>query len=79
MAADPATTPAVLARLSASLEEPARAGAPHVVLAWALGREGRKLHSASALLDGEGTIVARARALWITLDAPMGSESADTR
>lgn len=79
MAADSATTPAVLARLSASLEAPARAGAPHVVLAWALGGTGRKLHSASALLDAEGAVVARARALWITLVAPMGSASADTR
>lgn len=79
MAAGTGITPAVLARLSASLERPVQSGEAHVVLAWALGGEGRKLHSASALVDADGAIVARALALWITLAAPMGSEGGGSR
>lgn len=67
MASDSREAPAVLARLTASLEAPVAVGAPHVVVAWLLGSEGRKLHSASAILDPDGNVLARARALWIEL------------
>lgn len=78
MPADMAPTPAVLARLSASLEAPIRAGEAHAIVSWKTGAEGRKLHSASAILDADGRILARARALWITLDRPMGSGPGET-
>ena len=78
MAADMGATPAVLARLSASLEAPVRAEEPHAIVSWKTGAEGRKLHSASAVVDGEGRVLARARALWITLDRPMGSDPGET-
>lgn len=62
--ADP-DRPAVLARFEVRIDVPARIGQPHVLVAWELGRDGRKLHSASALLAADGTILGRARALWI--------------
>ena len=43
------------------------AGEPLVVIGWALGADGRKHHSASALLGADGRMLARARALWIQL------------
>jgi hypothetical protein len=46
---------------------PVPAREPSVVVGWELGSEGRKLHSASALLSAEGEVLARARALWIAL------------
>ena len=39
------------------------------VVGWPLGREGRKRHTATALLDADGEIVARAKATWIELRA----------
>jgi hypothetical protein len=65
-AAEPAG-PAVLARLTASLEAPVRADEPHVVLSWPLGRSGRKREAGSALLGPDGGVRARARALWVEL------------
>lgn len=62
--ADP-NRPAVLARFEVELTGRARIGAPHVLVAWELGRDGRKLSSASLLLDDTGAVVGRARALWI--------------
>lgn len=59
--------PAVLARLTASLEAPLRAGEPHIVLSWPLGADGRKREAGSAILDLDGIVRARARALWIQL------------
>lgn len=59
--------PHVLARIAVRLEAPVHAGREHVVVGWPLGDEGRKHHAASALLDAQGAVVARARALWIQL------------
>lgn len=67
IADDPSPNPAVLARLAASLEAPVAAEEPHVVVSWALGIDGRKRHAASAILDADGAVLARARALWIEL------------
>jgi hypothetical protein len=61
--------PSVLARLTASLEAPVRAGEPHVVLAWPLERAGRKREAGSAIIGADGLVRARARALWIELEA----------
>ena len=36
-------------------------------MGWHLASEGRKHHTASALLTADGDVLARARALWITL------------
>ena len=64
-----APRPSLLATMSAELLEPIPAGEPLVVVGWALESEGRKHHSASALLTPDGRMLARARALWIQLRA----------
>jgi hypothetical protein len=38
-----------------------------VVQAWPTSRDGRKLHTASALFSAEGELCAVARAVWIEL------------
>ena len=59
--------PIVLARLTASLAAPVRAGERHVLVSSAIGREGRKREAACSLLDREGRTLASSRALWIEL------------
>ena len=60
--------PHVLGRIEAAIRSTVRAGAPHVVVSWALpGAEGRRKPSASALLDERGEVVAAARATWFAL------------
>ena len=65
--ADPDAGPAVLGRLTASLERQVVAGQPHVVAAWPLGRDGRKRGAGSAIFGPDGQPCARARATWIEL------------
>lgn len=55
----------LLGRLAADLKRPVMAGEPHVVQAWVVSRDGRKLNAASALLSAAGDICAVARAVWI--------------
>lgn len=57
--------PIVLARLAATLLAPVRAEEPYVLVSWRLGVDGRKRRGAAALLDGDGTALALAEALWI--------------
>ncbi len=59
--------PAVLARLTAQLEEPIRVEQAHLVLSWPLGHDGRKREAGSAVLTLDRGVCARARALWIEL------------
>ncbi|WP_354699349.1 hypothetical protein DSM112329_05063 [Paraconexibacter sp. AEG42_29] len=59
--------PHVLGTLTARLDHPVRVGVEHLLLAWPLGRDGRKAHSAAAVVAPDGTICARSRALWIAL------------
>jgi hypothetical protein len=61
---------ALLARLSAEILRRPGAGETLIAVGWGLESEGRKHHTASALIDAEGATVARARALWIE---PRGS------
>jgi len=60
----------VLASLTVELRERPRAGERHVVAAWPVGGEGRKHHSASALYDEAGRVLAVADSLWIELRDP---------
>ncbi len=57
----------LLGRLAADLRHPVAADVPHVVQAWPISRDGRKLNTASALYSAEGRLCAVARALWIEL------------
>lgn len=61
--------PHLLGRLSAELIAPVPATEPSLVIGWELGSEGRKLHSAAALLSPGGELLARSRALWIAIRA----------
>ena len=60
----------VLASLTVELRERPRAGERHVVAAWPVGSDGRKHHSASALYDAAGRVLAVADSLWIELRDP---------
>ena len=57
----------LLGRLTADLRAPVMAGEPHVVQAWTISREGRKLATASALFSAEGDLRAVAQAVWVEL------------
>jgi hypothetical protein len=59
--------PYVLGRLAVSIKGPVRAGAPHAVLGWRIGRDGRKLSAGSAIYTSGGELVGLGRATWIQL------------
>lgn len=58
---------ALLARLTASIDadELPRIGEELIVAAWPLGSDGRKHRAATAIYRADGSLVARAEALWI--------------
>jgi hypothetical protein len=58
---------ALLGRMTAELGEPVLAGERCVVIGWSLGREGRKIHAASALFGADGSLRGKARQTWIVL------------
>jgi hypothetical protein len=55
----------LLGRLTVDILGPLMAGSRYVVQAWTLDRDGRKLHTASALFSDQGRVCASARAVWI--------------
>jgi hypothetical protein len=59
----------LLGRLTAQLLHPARGGEEHVVTAWPVSREGRKMATGSALYSQNGDLLAVARATWIEVAA----------
>ena len=59
----------LLGRMSAEVLERPRVGDMLVTLGWELSRDGRKRHTASALLDADGRTIARARSTWVQLRA----------
>jgi hypothetical protein len=66
---------AVLAELHARIGAPVAAGAPHAIVAWWLGVDGRKRRAACAIFDADGRALALSRALWIELRQPAASGS----
>ena len=62
--------PSLLARLAVERLDCVTVGEPVIATGWHLASEGRKHHTASALLSTDGRVLARARALWITLRSP---------
>jgi hypothetical protein len=63
----PAGEPTVLATMTAELLAPVHAGHEYVITAWPISHEGRKHRAGSAIHDADGTRVAVAETLWITL------------
>jgi hypothetical protein len=59
--------PFVLGRFAVRIPGPVRAGAPHAVTGWRVGRDGRKMDAGSAIFTADGELVALARATWIQL------------
>ena len=67
-----ADIPSLLARMQAEVLEPIPLGEPVVATGWLLGVDGRKHHTASALLSADGRLLARSRNLWIRPRAAAG-------
>jgi hypothetical protein len=65
-----ASGPSVLARLRARLAASVRVGAPHVVTAWVLSRDGRKHVGGAAITTEDGTLCGVSEGLWIELRDP---------
>jgi len=65
-----ADTAVVLGQMTANVPALPKAGDECHVVAWPLGREGRKLTAGAALLGPDGQVLAAARALWITVPRP---------
>jgi hypothetical protein len=63
---DPGRGEPLLARMTARVERLPAAGERCVVLGWALGEDGRKLHAGTALVGANGETLAVSRQLWIT-------------
>jgi hypothetical protein len=57
--------PGVLARMAARIDAPVAMGDESVVIGWPIAVDGRKRHAGSAVLAGDGTVLATARALLI--------------
>ena len=63
--ADPGSdAPWLLGTLTVRQERPVLLDVDHVLLAWRLGREGRRALTASALIGPDGEVCARAQAIW---------------
>ncbi len=56
--------PSVLGEMTTRIDRPVSLGERCVVIAWPLGRAGRKLHVASALFGENASLVGAARATW---------------
>jgi len=63
---------AVLGRMAAQVLDTPHAGTAYCLVAWREGPpDGRKLPAGSALLDGQGRVLAVARAIWVTIPRPV--------
>lgn len=58
---------AVLGRLAARIERLAEIGRTYTAVGWVLDRDGRKFHTAAAILDSRHSPLGLARATWIEL------------
>jgi hypothetical protein len=72
----PRDTAILLGRMTASLAGLPVAGEACLVIAWPGGRAGRKLTAGSALLGPAGTVLAAARAVWLTVPRPVPAMAA---
>jgi hypothetical protein len=65
-----AAAPCVLGRLTARVLAPARAGEPHSVTSWLIGRDGRKRYGGAAIHTADGECCGYSEGLWIELRDP---------
>ena len=64
-------TAIVLGRMTANVAELPAVGDECRVIAWPIGRDGRKLTAGSALLGQRGQVLAAARTVWLTVPRPV--------
>jgi hypothetical protein len=57
--------PLLLGTMHAEVIGELRVDAPHIVIGWSLGREGRKIYAGTALFDVDGQMLGRSRQVWI--------------
>lgn len=55
----------LLGEMQAHVDRRVHVGEPCTVIGWALGADGRKHHSGTAIFDEDGELCARARATWV--------------
>ncbi|MDL4770634.1 hypothetical protein QP090_00515 [Actinomadura xylanilytica] len=65
---DPVDRPAVLGTMTGQVVDLPEAGEECVVMGLARSREGRKLHTATALYGADGRLLGRAEQIWIEVD-----------
>jgi len=70
-------TAILLGRMTASLAVLPVAGDQCRVIAWPVGRDGRKLTAGSALLGPGGKVLAAARTVWLTVPRPVPAPAAE--
>ena len=70
-------TAIVLGRMTASLAVLPMGGDECRVIAWPGRRDGRKLDAGSALLGPDGTVLAAARTVWLTVPRPVPALAAE--
>ena len=66
-AVEEAAALALLGRMTAVVERPARVGEALIVAGWQIESQGRKHHVGTALHDAAGRLIARARSTWISV------------
>ena len=71
--------PMVLGTMTARVDELPTPGAPHVVMAWQRGEQGRKHLSGTALYAADGRLLAQAEATWIAVDPTTVRPAGGTR
>ncbi|MYM64892.1 hypothetical protein [Pseudomaricurvus sp. HS19] len=59
----------VLGQMSVQVHNDVAVGEQCIALGWPLGQDGRKLHSASAIVKPDGSLAGTAKATWIEVDA----------
>jgi acyl-CoA thioesterase FadM len=67
-AADLPGRPMVLGRMALEHRGRIAPGQVHVIGGWRTGEDGRKVHTGTALWGPDGSVVAVARATWLTVD-----------
>jgi len=65
----PEGAPALLGEMTTRIDAAVEPGAPHVVVGWLIGSEGRKRFAGSALFNAGGELLGIARATWLVMPA----------